>query len=231
MMLILLEQEHFPIVRRLWNHFKTLPSIFWRRRGGDGKNVLELLEKSLKWPGLIGKMTRIISFNPFLYMFLNLVLFIQKKWCVCVVMFSRVSHSPTFVSNLFRKYLIWSLMILGYPKHNFVSRIFFPKVPPRPPWVWKSGFSSCSDYPVDGTLNLCHETLITHEKESVWSNRSVPRKRPKRAQILVIFKSNRNAGILARFGRFLGTECSDQFNSFSWVISVSWHKFRVPSTG
>ena len=52
----------------------------------------------------------------------------------------RVSHSPTFVSNLFRKYLIWSPMI--------------------------SGFSSCSDYPVDGTLNLCHETLIAHEKES-----------------------------------------------------------------
>ena len=31
----------------------------------------------------------------------------------------RVSHSPTFVSNLFRMYLIWSHMISEYPKHNF----------------------------------------------------------------------------------------------------------------
>ena len=61
----------------------------------------------------------------------------------------------------------------------------------------------------DGTLNLCHKTLIAHEKESVWSNRSVPRKRPKHAKISVIFKVNKNAVILARFGRFLGTERSD----------------------
>ena len=51
----------------------------------------------------------------------------------------------------------------------------------------KSGFSSCSDYPVDGTLKLCHETLITDEKELVWSEHSVPRKRQKRAKMLVIF--------------------------------------------
>ena len=37
--------------------------------------------------------------------------------------------------------------------------------------------------------------------------------------------------IWARLGRFLGTERLDQTDSFSWVISVSWHKFRVPSTG
>ena len=37
----------------------------------------------------------------------------------------------------------------------------------------------------------------------------------KRAKISVIFKSNKNADILARFGRFLGTERSDQFDFFS----------------
>ena len=39
---------------------------------------------------------------------------------------------------------------------------------------WRSGTDRCrSDYPVDGTLNLCHETLIAHEKESACSDCSV----------------------------------------------------------
>ena len=45
--------------------------------------------------------------------------------------------------------------------------------------------SKLVDYPVYGTLNLCHETLIAHEKESIWSNRSVLRKRPKSTKISV----------------------------------------------
>ena len=69
----------------------------------------------------------------------------------------------------------------------------------------KSGFSSCSDYPVDGTLKLCHETLIAHEKESIWSDRSVPRKRPKRAKLSVIFN---NCLIKQKYGYF-GTANSD----------------------
>ena len=71
---------------------------------------------------------------------------------------------------------------------------------------------------------LGHETLIACEKESNWSEHSVQRKRPKRAKISVIFKSNKNADILARFGRFLGTECSDQVDSFSWAINL-WQLF------
>ena len=41
---------------------------------------------------------------------------------------NRVSHSPTFVSKLFRNYLIWSPMISGYPKHDVFFQFFFPKV-------------------------------------------------------------------------------------------------------
>ena len=37
---------------------------------------------------------------------------------------ARVSHSPTFVSNLFRKYLNWSPIISGYPKHKFSRKGF-----------------------------------------------------------------------------------------------------------
>ena len=49
-------------------------------------------------------------------------------------------------------------------------------------------------------------------------------------QNIRIFVWFENYQYLARFGRFLGTERSDQIDSFSWAISISWHKFRVPST-
>ena len=70
---------------------------------------------------------------------LNLFRVIHGKSCN---LRNRVSHSPTFVTNLFRKYLIWSPLILGNAKHNFFSRNEFPKVPSRPPlslkkWIFK----------------------------------------------------------------------------------------------
>ena len=37
---------------------------------------------------------------------------------------SRVSHSPTFVSNLFCKHHIWSPIISGYPKYFFFPKLF-----------------------------------------------------------------------------------------------------------
>ena len=145
-----------------------------------------------------------------------------------------VCHSPPFVSDYFSQCLIWSPIISGYTKHIFFPRFFPPKIPARPPKVWKSGFSSSSDYPVDGTLNLCHETLIAHEKESIWFDHSVWRKRPKRAKISVI---SNNCQIKQKYGYF-GTlwtfSCYQAIKSnrfLSWAISVSWHKFRVPSTG
>ena len=54
---------------------------------------------------------------------------------------------------------------------------------------------------------------------------------PKYPYFCLIWQLLKITYILARFGRFLCTERSNQINSFSWAISVSWHKFRVPSTG
>ena len=97
---------------------------------------------------------------------------------------------------------------------------------------WKSGFSSCSDYPVDGTLNLCHETLMKRNwLDPITQYRKKVQNVPKYRLFSTIVKSNKNTDILARFGCFLVTEWLDQADSFSWAISVSWHKFRVPSTG
>ena len=72
-----------------------------------------------------------------------------------------------------------------------------------------------SDYPVDGTLNLCHETLIAHEKESALSDLPVPRKRPKCAKISAFLFDLNITDILARLGCFLGNERLDLTDSFS----------------
>ena len=53
---------------------------------------------------------------------------------------TRLSHSPTFVPNLFRKYLIWSPMISGYPKHNFFHEFFPLRSPQDPPKSEKVDF-------------------------------------------------------------------------------------------
>ena len=45
----------------------------------------------------------------------------------------RVSHLPLFISDYISKYLIWSPIISGYPKHIFFFGKKIPKVPPRPP--------------------------------------------------------------------------------------------------
>ena len=102
--------------------------------------------------------------------------------------------------------------VQGYQKHILFYFSTFFRGPPRGVNSLKRGFSSCSDYPDDGTLNLCHETLSTHEKESVWSDRSVRRNRPKRAKISVFLFDLTNVGNCRYFGTFwtlFGTERLD----------------------
>ena len=53
---------------------------------------------------------------------------------------------------------------------------------------------------------------------------------PKYPYFLLIWQLLKIIDISARFGcfgPFLSTEWQDQANSFSWAISVSWHKFRL----
>ena len=66
---------------------------------------------------------------------LNLFRVIHGKSCN---LRNRVSH---FVTNLFHKYLIWSPMISGYPKHNFFPpKINFLRSPQDPPKSEKVDF-------------------------------------------------------------------------------------------
>ena len=73
-------------------------------------------------------------------------------------------------------------------------------------------------YPVVGTLNVCLETLVAHEKEQfdlIAQYRENVQNVRKYQLFSTKIKSIKNTDILARFGRFLGTEQSDQTDSFS----------------